>query len=214
MRWKKKRRVLPQKKVLFVRFCSAILVALLLFVALDREVRPVILTMAQYQARVSSILAMNQAVLEQMATEPENLQLTTIYRGEDGQISAIETDTVELNRLKAQLTTAVSEKLAQIQRTRISIPLGTLLGWQIFAGRGPDVNFQVVPASFVESDIHSSLTSAGINQTRQQIFIQFTVDMTAIIPGYSATVTVTTEVCIADTLIVGTVPQFYAMTGN
>lgn len=199
-----------KKHRFFMRICAILAVIVILFVALDREVRPVILTMAGYQARVSGILAINNAVLEEMELQDPNLELVEIHRDGEGNVTAIETDTMELNRLKAELTSAVGQRLAEIQRTRISIPLGTLLGWQLLAGRGPDVHFKVVPASFVQSDIRSTLTDAGINQTRHQIFITFTVEMTAIIPGYTTSVTVQTELCIADTMIVGQVPQFYA----
>ncbi|MEG1932167.1 MAG: sporulation protein YunB, partial [Pygmaiobacter sp.] len=161
-------------------------------------------------ARVASILAINDAVLERMAQEDPHLELVEIQRDSDGRICAIEANTIEINRLKSELTVAVGQKLAEIQRTKISIPLGTLLGWQIFAGRGPDIGFKIVPASFVHSDIKSTLISAGINQTRHQIILAFTVEMTAIIPGYTTSVTVTTEVCVAETLIVGEVPQLFA----
>ena len=78
------------------------------------------------------------------------------------------------------------------------------------AGRGPDIPLQVVPASFVESTIVDSLETAGINQTQHRIFIRFTVEMSAILPGYSTEVIVENEVCVAQTLIVGKVPQVYA----
>lgn len=73
------------------------------------------------------------------------------------------------------------------------------------------IRFQIVPASFVESDITSTLEAAGINQTQHKILMQFKVEMSAIIPGYTTSVTVNTQVSIADTLIVGNVPQFYAV---
>lgn len=210
MHRRRKRAKLDRKHRFFLRLCAVLAVLLLLFIALDREVRPVILTMAGYQARVSSILAINNAVLEEMQQSDLSADLVTVHRNADGNVTAIETNTSELNLLKAQLTSAVGQKLAAIQRTNISIPFGTLLGWQLFAGRGPNVNFKVVPASFVESDIRSTLTDAGINQTRHQIFITFSVEMTAIIPGYTTSVNVQTEICIADTLVVGQVPEFYA----
>ncbi|MCI6639615.1 MAG: sporulation protein YunB [Pygmaiobacter massiliensis] len=192
-----------------VRAVAAGIVLILVLVLLDREVRPVILTMAGYQARVSSILAINQAVLEELEKDPPG-QLVTVYQDTDGEVTAIETDTAGLNQLKARLTNAVGKKLEALPRSKISIPLGTLLGWQVLAGRGPDISFRVVPASFVESDLRTSLNSAGINQTHHQIYITFTVTMSAILPGYTADVTVSTEVCVVDTLIVGQVPQLYA----
>ena len=56
-----------------------------------------------------------------------------------------------------------------------------------------------------------TLEAAGINQTQHKILMQFKVEMSAIIPGYTTSVTVNTQVSIADTLIVGNVPQFYAV---
>ena len=100
---------------------------------------------------------------------------------------------------------------AALELEEVEVPLGTLLGWQIFAGRGPAIRFQVVPASFVESNITSTLESAGINQTQHKILMEFTVEMSAIIPGYTTSVQVNTQVSIADTLIIGAVPEFYAV---
>ena len=117
---------------------------------------------------------------------------------------------MEVNRLKTRLTNAVANRLLSVPKQDVSIPLGTLLGWQIMAGRGPDIPLQVVPASFVESTIVDSLETAGINQTQHRIFIRFTVEMSAILPGYSTEVIVENEVCVAQTLIVGKVPQVYA----
>lgn len=128
-----------------------------------------------------------------------------------GTVSSIQADTTAINRLKARLTNAVSARLTALQLEEVEVPVGTLLGWQIFAGRGPVIRFQIVPASFVESDITSTLEAAGINQTQHKILMQFKVEMSAIIPGYTTSVTVNTQVSIADTLIVGNVPQFYAV---
>ena len=187
-----KRRVILFR--LFLAFCAVFAV----FSVLDNRLRPVITTMAQYQCRVVSVLAMNEAVMEEVDKAP------------DGTVSAIEINSVEVNRLKTRLTDAVANRLLSVPKQDVRIPLGTLLGWQIMAGRGPDIPLQVVPASFVQSTIVDTLETAGINQTQHRIFIRFTVEMSAILPGYSTSVTVENEVCIAQTLIVGKVPQFYA----
>ena len=129
-------------------------------------------------------------------------------------VTSVQTDAAAINRVKSQLTNAVSTRLAMMELEEVEIPIGTLLGWQIFAGRGPTIRFQVVPASFVESNITSTLESAGINQTQHKILMDFTVEMSAIIPGYTTSVEVNTQVSIADTLIIGAVPQFYAAGGS
>lgn len=185
--------------------------ALAALIALDRQLRPVIVTMAQYQCRVISLMAINEAVAEELA-EMEDLepQLVRVEKNADDTVSAIEVNSTEVNQLKNRLIAAVSEKLMEIPNQDIHIPLGTLLGWQLLAGRGPDVQLQVVPASYVRAEINDSLTTAGINQTEHKLFIDFTVEMSAILPGYSTDVTVTDEVCIAQTMIIGPVPQVYA----
>ena len=200
-----KRRVILFR--LFLVFCAAFAV----FSVLDNRLRPVITTMAQYQCRVVSVLAMNEAVMEEL-NEVQDIEqaLVEVDKAPDGTVSAIEINSVEVNRLKTRLTDAVANRLLSAPKQDVHIPLGTLLGWQIMAGRGPDIPLQVVPASFVQSTIVDTLETAGINQTQHRIFIRFTVEMSAILPGYSTSVTVENEVCIAQTLIVGKVPQFYA----
>ncbi len=195
----------------------ALLAGLIVFglIELDHEVRPVVITMAQYQARVSSILAINEAVLGELEKTGIGYEdLVQVSTNAAGEVTAVQTDAAAINRVKSQLTNAVSARLAMMELEEVEIPIGTLLGWQIFAGRGPVIRFQVVPASFVESNITSTLESAGINQTQHKILMDFTVEMSAIIPGYTTSVEVNTQVSIADTLIIGEVPQFYAITGE
>ena len=170
--------------------------------------------MAQYQCRVVSVIAINEAVmdeLEKMGDVPH--RLVHLEKNVDGTVSNVELDSVEMNRLKSRLTEAVSNRLTGLENQDVAIPLGTLLGWQLLAVRGPDIHLQIVPASFVESEVVDTLESAGINQTQHRVCIRFTVEMSAILPGYSTSVDVTDEVCVAQTLIVGQVPEFYAQNG-
>lgn len=190
-----------------------LLVLFLILIEIDLQLRPVITTMAEYQCRVISILAMNEAVMDELEEEPDiSEKLVAVETREDGTVVSVEINSVEINRLQARLTDAVTNRLLGIQKQDIGIPLGTLTGWQLLAGRGPEVHLQILPASFVETEIVDSLETAGINQTQHRIFIKFQVEMSAILPGYSTNVTVENQVCVAQTLIIGEVPQFYAGT--
>lgn len=186
-------------------------VLFLILIEIDMQLRPVITTMAEYQCRVISILAMNEAVMDELEEDPDiDERLVHVVTREDGSVVSVDIDSVEMNRLQARLTDAVTNRLLGIQKQDIGIPLGTLTGWQLLAGRGPNIHLQILPTSFVESDIQDSLETAGINQTQHRIFIDFKVEMSAILPGYSTSVTVENKICVAQTLIVGEVPQFYA----
>lgn len=197
------------------RLLAALSVALMLLVAVDQQLRPVIVTMAQYQCQQISLRAINDAVSQELASDSAaSEQLVRAEKGEDGSVQAIVMDADRVNALKTRLTAAVSQRLLSLPDQEISVPLGTLLGWQILAGRGPDIRLNVVPASYVYSELKDELTSAGINQTEHKLFIDFTVEMSAILPGYSTEVTVTDEVCISQTMIIGSVPQMYAARGG
>ena len=194
-------------------FCVSLAFAtvVLLFTALDKSLRPVITTMSQYQCRVISMLAMNEAVMEVLADSGDVYNTIMITdKADDGSVSAVHINSVEINRFKAKLTDAVSNKLLSIEKQDIAVPLGTLLGWQLLAGRGPDIHLKIVPASYVSSEISNKMSSAGINQTEHSIYIRFSVQMSAILPGYSTSTTVENEMCVAQTLVVGKVPQFFA----
>ena len=210
------RRAGPKRRKIKYRWKLAglLLAVAALFAAVDSQLRPVVETMAQYQCRVVSVIAINEAVMEKkkkMGDAPQ--RLVRLEKNADGTVSNVELDSVEMNRMKARLTEAVSNRLMSLENQDVAIPLGTLLGWQLLAGRGPGVHLQIVPASFVESNVVDTLETAGINQTQHRVCIRFTVEMSAILPGYSTSVDVTDEVCVAQTLIVGQVPEFYAQNG-
>ena len=138
--------------------------------------------------------------LEKMGDVPH--RLVHLEKNIDGTVSNVDLDSVEMNRLiAARLTEAVSNRLMSLENQDV-VPFLWARCWAgtLLAGRGPDVHLQIVPASFVESEVVDTLEPAGINQTQHRVCIRFTVEMSAILPGYSTSVDVTDEVCVAQTL--------------
>ena len=182
----------------------------LFFWGLDRQLRPVICTMASSQCRIAATLAINRALEEELERNaPLYEKMYQIQYGPDGAVAAVWTDSAAVNQAKASLTAAVLEQLGQLEQQNIAIPLGTLLGWQLLAGRGPSISFQAIPDSYVNSDVVTTLDTAGINQTELRVFLVLQVEMTAILGGYSAEVYVENQICVAQLLVVGQVPQLY-----
>ena len=58
-------------------------------------------------------------------------------------------------------------------------------------------------------EFNNSVVTAGINQTKHQINLEVMVDIDILIPWATESARVTTEVLIADTIIVGQVPETY-----
>lgn len=186
-------------------------VFLLLFCLIHIAMRPVIQTISADQARILGTALINNAVLEQLAAlEVDYKNLISFTYDSAGNIAAIETNAMEMNKLKATLTESVNQSLATLPDQAVKIPLGTLTGIELMSGRGPDITLKMLPSSYVESKLVNNFDAAGINQTRHQILIEFTVTISAILVPYTTTVNVKSTVVVAETIIVGHVPDMFA----
>lgn len=194
-----------------IKWAAVIAGLLALLFWFDHQLRPVITTMAAYQCKVVSVLAINRAVQQELEDSPELYQqLYDIKYGPEGRITSIQASAAAVNQAKVNLTSAVLEELEKLEKQVLSIPLGTLLGWQLLAGYGPDISLKAVPSGFVTSEFHTTVQTEGVNQTLLSGYITFHVEMSALLPGYYATEEVEDEVCVVQTLVVGEVPQVYA----
>ena len=185
--------------------------------AVDAHIRPVIQSMAAYQAKVYATRILNEAVEAQLAGEsPSYRELVSLSTGDDSKINAVQTDVVRLNLLKAALTNAATDRLEELEQQTVLVPLGTLLGWQVLSGRGPLVEFRLVPAGYVRSSLSHRFDAAGINQTRHQIMLRLDASIIAVLPGYTTSTEVSTDFLLAETVIVGTSPDSFTqvLTGD
>lgn len=200
------------RKILLRLLCAVLIIVIP--VTVGSNLKPVIITICESQAKILCTSAMNKSVVEEL--EKLNVKysdLVNVITDESGNITAIETNAVEVNKIKARLTDAVNESVSLIPDQNISIPIGTLTGVELLSGRGPKIKLRMLPSSYVESTLTHQFETAGINQTRHQISIEFEVTMTAILSPYSTTADVTSNVCIAETVIIGKVPEMFADFG-
>ncbi|MEG1049954.1 MAG: sporulation protein YunB [Oscillospiraceae bacterium] len=112
-----------------------------------------------------------------------------------------------INKLKSELTYAVLEETQKLPETDIYIPIGNIFDIDFLQNKGPKLKFTFTPSSYVESDIESVFENKGINQTNHQIFIIIRVIGSALIPNFSTSVTMENKVCVAETIIMGKVPN-------
>lgn len=197
-----------KQKTFFYNALVFFIVTIIVAIIIDARLRPIIKTMSSSQAQMYATRAINIAIDEQMEKEGITYEkLVTLTKNEQGDITSLQANMININSLRAHITQAVIEKMMEIEEQKILIPVGTLIGGQLLSGRGPRIVFKVIPASSANSEIYNSFDSAGINQTRHQIMLRLSTRVSAIIPGYSATTEVVTGVCLAETIIVGTVPQ-------
>ena len=140
--------------------------------------------------------------------------LVNIQRGEDGAITAVTTDTAALNRLRAQLLGAALAALEGVDVTQIQIPLGSLLDFDLLWGLGPTVKVHAMTVGTAAGEFSSEFSSAGVNQTLHRISLSLEIPLTLMLPGGRAEAVCRTDVPIAETVIVGRVPDTYLQLGE
>lgn len=180
--------------------------ALLLILQLNARLRPVLLELALDQTSNRLTAVIDRAVAQQAISYGD---LVTLKRAEDGGIAALTSNMAQANALRAQLLDAALAALDGLGELEISIPLGTILGWDLLSGRGPGIKVKTLYTGTASAEFENQFSTAGINQTCHQIFFQIHADITVLLPGRQCRTQVTSRVCIAETVIVGKVPETY-----
>ena len=179
----------------------------------ESRVRPIIVSMADAHARSIGAKVVSEAINEEI--ENNNISyddLITFEKDESGRIAALKTDIIMINRLKSKLSVVILNKLSDIDDINLYIPLGNIINGEFFSGRGPEIEIIVIPVGSVTTNITNVFTSAGINQTRHQIMLEVNVTVSVIMPFSVESTDISTSMAIAETIIVGDVPEMY-MTG-
>ena len=136
-------------------------------------------------------------------------KLVSFEKDDSGRITALKTNIIEVNRLKSKIAVEILSELEKMNTAELEIPLGTVIGGELFSGRGPGIKINVLPIGSVETEIENQISSAGINQSRHQIMMRVNAEVAVITAMSSVTTNVSSYICIAETVIVGDVPNSY-----
>lgn len=132
----------------------------------------------------------------------------------DGKITALKTNMSEVNRLKTDILNLINDEILSLSTEDLGIPVGSLILPEFLAGRGPDIPVEILSIRNSDASFTSHFSEAGINQTLQQINMHVSVDVTVLVLGQTDSFTVTSQVIVAETIIVGDVPDTYLKTGG
>ncbi len=190
------------------RILFAGILLILAVVLFSRQIRPVIESETVNEAKVRATGIINSVVLDEVDADTVTYEsLVHIDRDGDGRVLSITSDMPKMNRLKAKIIAEVQKGLDGTGNSSVNIPVGTLLGSNLFHGCGPCLGLKLTLAGNVKADFKSTFESAGFNQTRHQIFLDVGASVYSFLPGVKATTDVNTNVLVAETVIVGEVPE-------
>jgi len=136
-------------------------------------------------------------------------ELVSIQRDTSGAIVSLTTDMAAMNLLRAELVERVLDALEGVGVLQLRIPLGSLLDLDVLWGLGPSLKVHAMAVGTADARFSSSFSEAGVNQTLHRIELELTVPMTLLLPGGPVETESVTRLCVAETVIVGRVPDAY-----
>lgn len=188
---------------------TAISVVLLIFV--ESRVREVRTEMGELTARNKAASAILNGVEETIKdADLYYSELVQIVRDENGDVKSLITDTARLNTVSNAVNRNVDKRISDIKSCPVKIPITSLTGEGILSGLGPCVTFYVTVTGTASTSFENVFDSAGVNQTRHQIMLKVTVKTYVILGRSVNKYTVTTDLCIAENIIVGITPDAIA----
>ena len=197
-----------------------ILIVLLLVVTglillVELHLSPYIRELARNQAVNAASNAITDAVGEMLRREDTDFsRVIVLEKDVQGHITALRTDMRQVERLKVEVLGILGGLIAEINTQQLGIPLGNLLLPDLLAGTGPVLPVKAVSLTMSNADFFSDFTEAGINQTLQTLKVKFTISLTILTTVGYETVDVDSDVMVAQTVIVGTVPETYVNLGH
>ena len=203
-----------------IRRCITVLLILLMiglvgFVFLRSKYYAVITSLAQTQVTNATSDLINDAVAHQISSG--NIAYDRIVYFEkdlNGRITALKTNIGEVNALKTETLNTINEVILESDYFDIGIPIGSLIFPEFISGRGPQIPVRVLSVRNSDATFQSNFTHAGINQTLHQLNMCVLVDVTVLVLGRTISFTVNSEVVVAETIIVGDVPDTYLQAGG
>ena len=172
-------------------------------------------SLAETQVKNTTSDLINDAIDAQI--ENGNIQYDRIVYFEkdlNGKITALKTNMSEVNRLKTSILNIINDEILSMDTTDLGIPIGSLVLPEFASGRGPQIPIQIISISNSDAGFESYFTEAGINQTLQKLTMNIIVDVSILVLGRAESFTVSSEVVVAETIIVGQVPDTFFQTGG
>lgn len=206
-----------RRKLRKLLFCFILFLILIfaLFFSFRNKYRGIIQDLAETSVRNSTSDLTNDAISRQV--ENGNIQYDRIVYFEkdlNGRITALKTNIGEINHLKTDVLNIVNSQILALDSTDIGIPLGSLFLPELFSGKGPVIPVRILAIRNSEASFSSNFCQAGINQTLHQLIMTIDVDAAVLVLGEASTFSVSSQVVVAETVIVGDVPNTFIQSGG
>lgn len=200
----------------FFRFSLFLLaLSVILFLVFRSRYRDITRELAETQVKNTTSDLTNDAIAKQIADGIIQYDRIVFFEKDlDGRITALKTNMSEVNRLKTDILNIINDEILALDTSDIGIPLGSLFLPELLSGKGPVIPVHILSIRNSDATFSSNFVQAGINQTLHQLIMLVSVDVAVLVLGQTGSFTITSEVVVAETVIVGDVPNTFLQTGG
>ncbi len=203
----KRKRVPKKAKILIIvgAVLAAVIVAVVFF---QKNVTKILYRLSEASVQSMTVISVNEAVSETLERIDYD-SLITVTHGSDGAVTGISANAQNVNLLARTTATLSMANLSARSENGIKVPVGAFTGIEFLAGFGPKVTFKIISVSRVSCEFESAFSSAGVNQTRHSVYMDVEATVTVVMPSGSKEISSVTEVLVAESVIVGEVPDVF-----
>ena len=190
-------------------------VVMVVFFLMRSRYREVIDDLAQTQVKNTTSDLTNDAIAKQIATgNISDDRIVYFEKDLNGRITALKTNMSEVNRLKTDILNIINDEILALDTSDIGVPLGSLFLPELLSGKGPAIPVHILSIRNSDANFVSHFSQAGINQTLHKLTMEVSIDVAVLVLGQTTSFTMSSEVVVAETVIVGDVPQTFLQTGG
>ena len=198
-----------------VRLLLILAAALGLFLIFRSHYRPLLRELAETQIKNATSDLTNDALTEQLSRDSVAYDRIVYFEKDlNGRITAMKTNILEVNRMKTEILDLINQEILSWDTAKIGIPIGNLIFPELFAGKGFSIPVHVLSIRNSDATFESRFQQAGINQTLHRLVMEVHVDASILVLGQTESFSITSEVVVAETVIVGEVPGTFLNTGG
>lgn len=209
-RWRSRPTVkTSRKKVIWIGLLIFVLFCIQIFIYVERNLRPPLMSLAKVRIKQIATQAINSAIAEHVAGGTKAEQLIDWKLDNNNKITGFMLNYNEHMRITSEAIKTVQGELNNLQSISEHVPIGQAMNSAILASFGPDIPIKLLPVGNVKVDLNTRTQNAGINMVMFEVYVHIVAEVSVIIPFDSDTEIVETEIPISYSLVVGDVPTYY-----
>lgn len=169
---------------------------------------PIFEQLSVYEAKKLATFVANNQTTKVMQNYNYD-SMFTIQKDSEGNVSMIQMNMYRVNIIISDIAYYIQEQMKEPENSTVSIPMGNLLGVDVFSGYGPNIKMNVVLLGTVQTDLRSEFIAKGINQTLHRVYLQIDCPVQILSSYKTLEENISNQFLIAENVIVGKIPSTY-----